>query len=94
MGDSGRFLGESQLRQSLPGVYAGLLRVFTVHQTLVKDHRIFNVNIRFNVLSTTQDKTGNWHGSGMSRATTASPKPSFRASWGAEDAVVGRGNAG
>ena len=34
------------------------------------------------------------HGSGMSRATTASPKPSFRALWRMGNAVVGRGNAG
>ena len=26
-------------------------------------------------------RDGNWHGSGMSRATTASPNPSFRAPW-------------
>ena len=37
---------------------------------------------------------GNLHGSGMSGATTASPKPSFRASLRVDDAVVGRGNAG
>ena len=30
----------------------------------------------------------------MSRATTASPKPSFRVTWRVVDAVVGRGNAG
>ena len=30
----------------------------------------------------------------MSRAMTASPKPSFRASWRVGDAVVGIGNAG
>ena len=34
------------------------------------------------------------HGSGMSHATTASPKPSFMASWRVGDAVVGRENAG
>ena len=38
-------------------------------------------------------RDGNWHGSGMSHATTACPKPSFRAPWRVEDAVVGRGNA-
>ena len=31
---------------------------------------------------------------GMSHATTASPKPSFRAPWRVDDAMVGRGNAG
>ena len=36
----------------------------------------------------------NLHSSGMSHATTASPKPSFRAPWRVGDAVVGRGNAG
>ena len=36
----------------------------------------------------------NMHGSGMSHATTASPKPSFRAPWRLSDAVAGRGNAG
>ena len=39
-------------------------------------------------------RDGNLHGSGMSHATTASPKPSFRAPWRVGDAVVGRGNAG
>ena len=33
-------------------------------------------------------------GSGMSHATTAPPKPSFRASWRVGDAAVDRGNAG
>ena len=32
--------------------------------------------------------------SGMSYATSDSPKPSFRAPWRVGDAVVGRGNAG
>ena len=36
----------------------------------------------------------NVHGSGMSHATTASPKPSFRAPWRVSDVVVGLGNAG
>ena len=36
----------------------------------------------------------NAHSFGMSNATTASPKPSFRASWRVCDAVVSRGNAG
>ena len=39
-------------------------------------------------------REGNLHGSGMSHATTASPKPSFRAPWRVGNAVVGRGNAG
>ena len=39
-------------------------------------------------------RDGNSRGSGMSRSTTASPKPSFRVPWRAGDAVVGRGNAG
>ena len=39
-------------------------------------------------------RDGNVHGSGTSHATTASPKPSLRASWSVGDAVVGRGNAG
>ena len=39
-------------------------------------------------------RDGNLHGSGMSHATTASPKPSFRAPWRVGDAVVGRENAG
>ena len=39
-------------------------------------------------------RDGNLHGSGMSDATTASPKPSFRAPWKVGDGVVGRGNAG
>ena len=34
------------------------------------------------------------HDSGMSHATTASPKPSFRAPWRVGDAVLGRGFAG
>ena len=38
-------------------------------------------------------RDGNLHGSGMSHATTASPKPFFRATWRVGDAVVGRGNA-
>ena len=37
---------------------------------------------------------GNVHGLGVSHATTASPKLSFRASWKVGDAVVGKGNAG
>ena len=39
-------------------------------------------------------RDGNLYGSGMSHATTASPKPSFRAPWRVGYAVVGRGNAG
>ena len=39
-------------------------------------------------------RDGDLHGSGMSHATTASPKPSFRAPWRVGDAVVGRRNAG
>ena len=39
-------------------------------------------------------RDGNFHGSGMSHATTASPKPSFRATCRVGDAMVGRGNAG
>ena len=39
-------------------------------------------------------RDGNLPGSGMSHATTASPKPSFGAPWRAGDAVVVRGNAG
>ena len=38
-------------------------------------------------------KDGNLHGSGMSRATTSSPEPSFKARWRVVDAMVGRGNA-
>ena len=34
------------------------------------------------------------HGSDMSHATTASPKPSFRAPWRAGDVVAGRGDDG
>ena len=37
---------------------------------------------------------GNLHGSGMSHASTASPKASFRAPWRVGDAVVGKRNAG
>ena len=36
----------------------------------------------------------NLHGSGMSHATTVSPKPSFKAFWMVGDAMVSRGNAG
>ena len=39
-------------------------------------------------------RVGNLHCSGMSHATKASPKPSFRAPWRVGDALVGRGNAG
>ena len=39
-------------------------------------------------------RAGNSHDSGMSHGTTASPKPSFRASWRVGNALVGRGNAG
>ena len=39
-------------------------------------------------------RDGNLHGSGMSHATRASPKPSFRAPWKVGDAMVGSGNAG
>ena len=39
-------------------------------------------------------RDGNWHFSGMSHASTASPKPSFKAPWWLRDAAVGRGNAG
>ena len=35
-------------------------------------------------------RDGNLHGLGMSHATTASPKPSFKASWRVGDAVVHR----
>ena len=38
-------------------------------------------------------RDGNLHGSGMLHATTASPKPSFRAPWRVVDAMLGRGNA-
>ena len=37
---------------------------------------------------------GNLQGFGISRATTASPKPSFKALWRVGDAVVDRGTAG
>ena len=37
---------------------------------------------------------GSLQDSGMSHATTASPKPSYRAHWRVGDAVGGRGNAG
>ena len=37
---------------------------------------------------------GNLHSLGMSHATTACPKPSVRAPWRVDDAVVGRGIAG
>ena len=40
-----------------------------------------------------QSRDENLQGSGMSHATTASPKPSFRALWRVGDAVVGRRNA-
>ena len=43
--------------------------------------------------STKTSSDGNLHGSGMSHATTASTKLSFRAPWRMGDAVVGRGNA-
>ena len=39
-------------------------------------------------------RDGNLHGSGMSHATTASPKPSFRAPWRVGYTVVGRENVG
>ena len=39
-------------------------------------------------------KRRNLHGSGISQATTASPKPSFRAPWRVGNSVVGRGKAG
>ena len=39
-------------------------------------------------------RDGNLHGLGMSHATTASPKPSFRSPLRVVEAVVGRGNAG
>ena len=39
-------------------------------------------------------RDGNLRGSGMSHATTVSPKPCFRAPWRVGDAVVGRENAG
>ena len=39
-------------------------------------------------------RDGNLHGSGMLRATTASPKSFFTAPWRTDDAVVARGNAG
>ena len=39
-------------------------------------------------------RDGNMYGLGMSHATTASPKPPFRAPWRVGDAMVGRGNAG
>ena len=39
-------------------------------------------------------RDGKLHGSDMSHATTASPKPSLRVPWRVGDAMVGRGNAG
>ena len=39
-------------------------------------------------------RDGNLHVSGISHATAASPKPSFRVPWRLGEAVVGRGNAG
>ena len=39
-------------------------------------------------------RDGNLHGSGISHATTVSPKLSFRAPRRVGDAVLGRGNAG
>ena len=45
-------------------------------------------------LQDTLSRDGNLHGSDMSHAMTASPKPSFRTPWRVGDAVVSRGNAG
>ena len=39
-------------------------------------------------------RDGNVRGSGMSHATTDSPKPFFKATWSVVDAVVGRGITG
>ena len=59
--------------------------IFHVRYSEINEHRNF-----FWQLS----RDENSHGSDMPRATTASPKPSFRAPWSVGDAVVGRGNAG
>ena len=45
-------------------------------------------------LLTAARRDGNFHGSGMSHATTASQKPSFGTLWKVGDAMIGRGNAG
>ena len=42
----------------------------------------------------TVKRDGNSHGSGISSATTATPKPSFRAPWSVGDAVVRTENTG
>ena len=47
--------------------------------------------IRMNMQCASEDR--NSHGSGISFATTASPKPSFRTPWRVGGAVVSRGNA-
>ena len=41
-----------------------------------------------------QETETDLHGSGTLHATTASPKPFFRAPWRVEDTMVSRGNAG
>ena len=69
------------------GVYiSGLLWVFPSYICVRTEFvDLSGYNCRF---------SGILHGSGMSYAMTASPKPSFRAPWRVGDAVVGRGNAG
>ena len=42
----------------------------------------------------TLSRDGNLHSSGTSHVMTASPKPSFRAPWRADDTVIGRGKSG
>ena len=72
-----------------------LLRVFYLeHKTndWVRNKTNFLVDPQEILWQLSRD--GNLHGSGMSDATTASPKSFFGAPWRVDDALVGRGNAG
>ena len=48
----------------------------------------------FYYISFSSSNDGNSHGSSMSHAMTAPPKPSFKAPWRLGNAIVGRRNAG
>ena len=70
-----------------------LLRIsYSEHKT--NDWKWSKINFLMGPQELATARDGNLHGSNMSHATTASPKPSFRAPWGVGDAVVGTGNAG
>ena len=88
----------------LPGIWSFLTSDFPIHSAsllqLFQMYSATGCGARSTSMWAHRDffwqlpRDGKARGSGMSRATTASPKPSFRVPCRVGDAVVGRANAG